>query len=154
MGMAEGKYVVFRLADELYGLPIDSVERILEDQTPVRIPRTPKMVLGVFDLRGETIGALDLRARFEFPESKGESNMVVVNCSAGRCALRVDGVEGIYDFAQDQIEASPTFTKGQDDAFLAGVGKRGDKLIVMLDIEHLIPEKVSKQLVTSGKKAA
>ena len=53
--MSETKYVVFQLGAERYGLPIDSVERILPSQSVTKLPKTPKMMLGVFDMRGETI---------------------------------------------------------------------------------------------------
>ncbi len=49
--MAQGsKYVVFRLGDEKFGLPIESIERILPQQSVTSLPKSRKMFLGVFDL--------------------------------------------------------------------------------------------------------
>ena len=62
--MSEKKFIVFLLANERYGIPIEAVERILPEQNPTPIPKSPEMFLGVFDLRGETIPAIDLRTRF------------------------------------------------------------------------------------------
>lgn len=144
LDMSEQKHVVFRLADELYGLPIESVERILDEQKTTRIPRTPKMMLGVFDLRGETIAAVDLRSRFEFPENLGPSNFIVALGRYGRVALRVDAVDGIYDFDETSTDESPEYVKGEKDAFLRGIGKQGERLVVLLDPAHVLPESLGK----------
>lgn len=140
--MSEKKFVVFSLADEQYGLPIESVERILPDQKTTRIPRTAKMMLGVFELRGETIPAIDLRQRFEFEEGVLGGNFVVVLTEAGRVALRVDGVDGIYDFDDEQIDESPSSLKREGDEFIAAIGKRGDRLVVLLNPDRVLPKQV------------
>lgn len=148
--MEERKYVVFSLADELYGLPIESVERILADQATTRIPRTAKMMLGVFELRGETIAAIDLRERFEFPAYEAQGNMVVVLTEGGRVAFRVDGVDGIHTFDESTIDDSPGSVKKADDDFMAAIGKHEGRLVVLLDPDHVLP----KKLEGSVKKAA
>lgn len=137
--MAEGKYVVFKLEDELFGLPIETVERILPDQKVTPLPKTPPMFLGVFDLRGETVPALDLRLRFDRPTDETEGNFVVVLSDQGRCAVRVDGVQGIVTLHDEQIDENPAMFRDGDDPFVAGVGKQGDNLVVLLDVAHLVP---------------
>ena len=71
----ETKYVVFQLDKERFGVPIDAVERILPSQEVTRLPRTPKMMLGVFDLRGSTIPAVDARLRFDMKEADASLHM-------------------------------------------------------------------------------
>lgn len=151
--MEDRKHVVFNLAGELYGLPIESVERILTDQKTTKIPRTPKMVLGVFELRGETIAAVDLRQRFGFPEREEAGNFVVALTQKGRVALRVDGVDGIYDFSEENADEAPQMIKGQDDEFLAAVGKQGDRLVVLLEPDHVLPAAVESKITGDKKKS-
>jgi len=76
--MVEQKYIVFFVDNERYALPIESVERILPEMSVTSVPKTPKVLLGVFDLRGETLPALDLRRRFDLEEHEGLSNYIVV----------------------------------------------------------------------------
>jgi purine-binding chemotaxis protein CheW len=141
--MAEQKFVIFNLHGERYGLPIDRVERILDHQNPTRIPRSPKMIEGVFELRGETLAAVDLRTRLDFPAPSGHSNYIVISGDYGRAALRVDGVDGIENFDDTEIEESPTILRNDQDAFMNGVGRKGDQLTILLDVDHLIPEKIA-----------
>ncbi len=140
------KYVVFCIGKELYSLPVTHVERILGEQPTTRIPRTPKMVLGVFDLRGETLPAIDLRARFEFPEFDGSGSYVVVQNSEAKFALRVDSIEAIWEFGADEIEPKPSFVRGDADEFMSGVVKHEDRLVVVLDPEHVIPKHVEAKV--------
>lgn len=149
--MSESKYVVFQLDEELYGVPIDKVERILPQQSITSIPRTPKMLLGVFDIRGETIPAIDLRERFDMPSHDSDRNqLIVVLQDTGRCAWQVDGVTGIFSFDESDIEDSPTLVKGVDDQFLAGVGRHNDRLVVMLDCDHVVPHEINNTLAVAA----
>ncbi len=143
--MADNKYIIFKLADESYGVPIGAVERILPEQQVTRLPRTPKLFLGVFDLRGETVPTIDLRIRFDFTETTQTCNFIVVLTQTGRCALKVDEVDGIVNIDEAEIEESPEIMRRKEDAFIAGVGKSEGKLVVLLDVDHLVPEAVAKQ---------
>jgi purine-binding chemotaxis protein CheW len=139
--MGESKYVVFALGSEQYGLPIESVERILVAQATTRIPRSPKAMLGLFDLRGTTVPAFDLGLRLANESSKG-LNDIVVNEDDFRYALRVDQVIGIVMLSEaDQDEAPPMF-QNSDDAFIAGIGKSGERLIVLLEPSAVLPDRL------------
>lgn len=151
--MSEQKHVVFRLESELYSLPIASVERILADQATTKIPRADKMVLGVFDLRGTTVPAIDLRTRLGFVRQDQPGSYIVVSNESARFALKVDGVEGIYEFSEGQVEDQPSMLKREGDDFLAGVARHGDKLVVVLDPEHVLPGKVQASVVKLARVA-
>lgn len=152
--MAETKYVIFKLEGERYGIPIDRVEQILDNQTPTRIPRTNKMVLGVFELRGETLAAVDLRTRLDFAPHEGSANYIIVSGSFGRTALRVDAVDGIEDFNDDEIDESPALLKDKDDEFFSSIGRKNDCLTVLLNTEHLLPPEIAKTARKAHKVAA
>jgi purine-binding chemotaxis protein CheW len=143
--MSETKYVVFQLDKERYGLPIDSVERILPSQLVTKIPKTPKMMLGVFDMRGETIPVLDARQRFGMKEFEDGRNFVVVLSESGRCALKVDVVVGINTYAEEQIDKSHALLDSDDD-FLSAIGKEGDTLTVLLDPAAIVPKALRKRV--------
>jgi len=152
--MAETKYVVFKLADELYGVPIGRVERILPEQAVTRLPKTPKMLLGVFDLRGETVPAIDLRCRFDLEERAEAANFVVLQTASGRCAFRVDGVDGIVTLGDDEVEESPDLFDTKDD-FVLGIGKDRDRLIVLVESDEIIPRNLSAKVASnSGREAS
>ncbi len=148
--MVENKYVIFKLGNERYGLPIESVERILPVQDVTRIPKTPKMLLGVFELRGSTIPTIDARMRFELPEAADARNFVVILTEEGRCALRVDIVDGILTFEESEIDDNTSLIDNRNDDMLAGIGKRGEELTVLLDPQHLVPKAMKNKLAAAA----
>jgi len=148
--MAETKFIVFELANEFYGIPIESVERILPDQSITKLPKTPEMFLGVFDLRGETIPAIDLRTRFGFDGWDAESNYIVVLTKLGRCALKVDGVDGIVTLEESNIDEASEMLKHKDDDFIAGVGKNEERLIVLVAPDNVVPSEVREQVASTA----
>lgn len=148
--MAENKYVIFKLGNERYGLPIESVERILPAQTVTRIPKTPKMLLGVFELRGSTIPTIDARMRFELPEVDDARNFVVVLTDEGRCALRVDYVDGILGFDDDQVDEKSSMLDDKRDEMMSGIGKHGEELTVLLNPLHLVPKTLKTKVAAAA----
>ena len=152
--MAESKYVIFKLDGERYGIPIERVEQILDNQTPTKIPRTHKMVLGVFELRGETLAAVDLRYRLDFAPNDDPAHYIIVSGSFGRTALRVDGVDGIENFEDGEIDESPAMLKGNDDEFFSSIGRKSDQLTVLLNTDHLLPQAIVKTVQKAHKVAA
>lgn len=149
----EYKYVVFKLGNERYGLPIESVERILPVQTVTKLPKTPKMLMGVFELRGSTIPALDARLRFELADIDDARNFIVVLSESGRCALQVDEVDGIITLTDEQIEPkAELFEKfdKKDDEFIKAIAKQGNLLTVLLDPEHLVPKNLRNKLAAAA----
>jgi purine-binding chemotaxis protein CheW len=144
--MSENKYVIFKLGAERYGLPIESVERILPTQQVTKIPKTPKMMLGVFELRGTTIPTIDARMRFDLPEGEEARNFVVIITGEGRCALRVDHVDGIVTFDESEIDDKTTLLDDRNDEMMSGIGKRNDELTVLLDPMHLVPKNLKSKV--------
>ena len=60
--------MVFRLGDDEFGLPIEAVDEVarVPDQI-TRLPKTPKFLEGVVNLRGEVLPVVDQRRRFDMP---------------------------------------------------------------------------------------
>ncbi len=152
----ESKFVVFRLGNERYGLPIDQVERIVPAVQPTKLPRAPKALLGVFEIRGSTIPVMDARIRFNLPESADCRNFVIVFTPQGRCALRVDDVVGIIELTEKDVDQHPSLSGSEDDPFVAGIGKQNDQLTVLLDPQHLVPQNLlsSKALQEQGSSSS
>lgn len=149
----ESKHVVFRVGPELYGIAIERVERIVPSVTLTRIPRTPPMFLGVFDLRGETLPCLDLRLRFDMSPDGECAHFVVVQTNLGRVALRVDEVDGIVMIRESDVERGLTMFERKDDPFVAGVAKNGEKLIVVLDPDEVVPKALRGKIVKHSAEA-
>ena len=132
--------VVFELAGELYGVNISTVKTIVRMQEITNIPRTPDFVEGVINLRGSIIPVIDLRKRFALPigENTKASRIVVVLAVDQTIGMVVDAVAETLKLHADAIEPPSPVVASIDSEFLRGVGKDGDRLVVLLDLDKIL----------------
>jgi len=140
----EGKYLTFTLGQEEYGLEILKVREIIGYMEITAVPRTPDYVEGVINLRGQVIPVIDLRCRFGM-ESVGQTEatcIIVVEISHGEGAIStgivVDQVSEVLDITGKQIEVAPEFGGSVDTDFILGMGKIGDSVKILLDIDKVL----------------
>jgi purine-binding chemotaxis protein CheW len=142
-GTAE-KCLTFRLAEEVYGIGILKVQEIIGMMSVTRVPRMPAYVRGVVNLRGRIIPVIDLRRRFGLDAADDTDVtciiVVQVEAAAGPLTLGVivDEVREVVDIPEDQIEAAPDFGAQLDASFIRGMGKLGDDVVLLLDIDEVL----------------
>lgn len=139
-----GKYLTFALGNEEYGLEILKVREIIGYMDITAVPRTPSYVKGVINLRGQVISVIDLRAKFgmERAERTEQTCIVVVEIAqAGRklsIGIVVDRVSEVLNIASEHIEDAPTFGTAVETDFILGMGKLGDAVKILLDIDRVL----------------
>jgi purine-binding chemotaxis protein CheW len=140
----EGKYLTFALAHEEYGLEILKVREIIGYMEITAVPQTPHEVKGVINLRGQVIPVIDLRAKFgmETAEVTDESCIIVVEITQNRrsysTGIVVDHVQEVLDIAGQDIEEAPQFGPSVDTNFILGMGKIGESVKILLDIDRVL----------------
>ncbi|MBN1359489.1 MAG: purine-binding chemotaxis protein CheW [Sedimentisphaerales bacterium] len=140
----EGKYLTFALAHEEYGLEILKVREIIGYINVTAVPQTPHYVKGVVNLRGQVIPVIDLRAKFgmETTEVTDETCIIVVEIAqVGRkfsTGIVVDRVQEVLDISGGQIESPPQFDTSVNTDFILGMGKVGDSVKILLDIDKVL----------------
>lgn len=134
-----GKYLTFFLSGEEYGIEILKVSEIIGMQAITRVPRTPEFVRGVINLRGKVIPITDLRVKFGMePASAGESCIIVVQLCDVQTGIVVDRVSEVIALSEQDIVDSPDFANGAQTELLLGIGKSGDRIKLLLDIDKVL----------------
>ena len=139
-----GKFLTFKLGDEVYGLEILKVQEIIGIMKVTAVPGTPSFMRGVINLRGKIIPVVDLRLKFsmEMKEDTQKSCIIVVQIQLKTkkliMGIVVDEVSEVLNIIQDQIEDPPSFGSSVDTAFILGMGKVGQKVIMLLDIDKVL----------------
>jgi purine-binding chemotaxis protein CheW len=108
--MNEDDFVVFRLGEQEYGLPITAVEEVTRPPERVtKLPKGPAFIDGVINLRGHVVPVVDLRRRFEVSstEPKPAQRILVLALGAGKTGFMVDSVSEILKVSIDVISAAP-----------------------------------------------
>ena len=140
----EGKYLTFALGPEEYGLEILKVREIIGYMDITAVPQTPHHVKGVINLRGQVIPVIDLRAKFgmETTDVTDQTCIIVVETSQGQrkfsTGIVVDRVQEVLDIAGEDIEEAPQFGASVNTDFILGMGKIGDSVKILLDIDKVL----------------
>jgi len=130
-----GQVVVCSLAGDEYALPIARVQEIIRYAKPRSVSSDVAWVRGVINLRGRIIPVCDLAARLGAAgQGIGESKIVIIESSTDVAGVIVDEVSEVTTFDDSQVDPLPA---GSPDFFRA-VAKRDDRLIVVLDPEHML----------------
>jgi len=135
------QYAVFRVGGEDYAIDIMRIMEIIRPQKVTRIPKSPEFVEGVINLRGKVVPIIDLRKRFGIASEASDSKKVrvVIVRMAGRVVgTVVDEVTEVLYIRPDQVETTPEAVRGDGADYLMGVGKVGERLIVLLDMEKVL----------------
>jgi purine-binding chemotaxis protein CheW len=135
-----GKYLGFRLADELFAVEVLVAREIIEMQRVTRLPRTPHYVLGMINLRGKIVPVVDLRLKLGLQDAgaERETRIVVVEVRGMRTGVVVDGVSEVLDIAAGQIEVPPHLGEGADVAYLLGIAKVKDQVFILMNLESVL----------------
>jgi len=152
----EEQLVVFTLANETYGIDISAVNEIIRMQDITEVPRTPDFVEGVINLRGRIVPVIDLRKRFglEVAEKTQASRIIVVEMDEVTVGMIVDSVSEVLRLPKENIEPTPPMVSGVDSAYLRGVGKWNDRLIILLDINKVLYKEEKEEMSQALEEAS
>jgi purine-binding chemotaxis protein CheW len=136
---AVSQIVTFRLGDELFAADIFSVERVLRYTAPTPVPNVPSWIEGVIDYQGRVVPVINLRKRFELPEAPipADARILVLTVDDEWVAATVDGVLDVSVLDAARLAPPPTLFRGLAASYLRGVVRRGDRLVVFLDVPRL-----------------
>lgn len=141
------QFVTFSIDEEEFGIEILKVQEIIGYTKPTHMPNAPEFVSGVINLRGVVIPVIDLRKKFNLPQKDYDTFTVilVVQVSKKTVGIIVDSVSDVLSLADKDIQPAPEFDKFQTE-YLKGMGKLGEKLVILLDIDKILSYEEYKKL--------
>ncbi|MBV8034851.1 chemotaxis protein CheW [Roseateles sp.] len=133
------QFLTFRIGAEEYGLDILRVQEIRSYEPPTRVANAPAFVKGVVNLRGIIVPILDLRLRLGQPGEVNAFTVVIVLNLTGRVVgIVVDSVSDVLELGADKIKPRPEVPAALDARFITGLGKLGERMLILLDIEAML----------------
>lgn len=135
-------YLTFALANEEYGVGIAGVTEIVGMQRIMSVPDVPHYIKGVINLRGKVIPLMDVRLRFGMPERAYDERTVVIvmDVADAPIGLIVDGVSEVLDIPPSQVDRHAQFGRSSSRPVIAGIGRVGDRVAILLDTAVLVSE--------------
>jgi purine-binding chemotaxis protein CheW len=140
--MADEQFIVFRLGDQEYGLPIASVDEIARPpERLARMPKAPAFVDGIMNLRGVVVPVIDLRKRFNIAPraATGADRILVLSLGAGKTGFVVDAVSEVARIPEAAIGAAPAVSAEQMRLIgrIANLDAQ-DRMILLVDPGNLL----------------
>jgi len=135
--------LTFWMGDENYGVDLSLSRHLLKLPKIVRLPQVKDYVLGIFNLRGDIVPALDLRRLFglTIADSSPDSRLLVAESRGIQVAIFLDRIGDIV-FAENKNlqkltgEETPVPSEYLKGYFLPQ--ERKGKILIYLDLEQLI----------------
>jgi len=140
----EGKYLIFTLGKERYGLGILDVREIIGLMAVHELPQMPPFFKGVINLRDKIIPVMDMRGKFgmESAEYDARTCIIVVEVSgltgSRLIGIIVDAVSEVVAIKEQEVEDSPQFGSVVDSQCLLGMAKLAEGVTILLDIDRLM----------------
>lgn len=138
-------YLTFTLAGDEYGVNLLKVREIIRyDGAATPVPTMPPWVRGVINLRGSVVPVVDLATLFGMP-SRAATNRtcvvvmdVTVHGESVVMGVIADTVSEVRSLAPSDIESPPCFGTRIRGDVLTGLGKVGERFVLMLDIDRVL----------------
>jgi purine-binding chemotaxis protein CheW len=138
------QYIVVKIDSEQYGIDIGYVDNIVRMQSITRVPMAQHYFEGVINLRGEVIPVMSMRKKFELEDDVvgNKTRIIIIKTEQNALiGIQVDEVKEVVTLEEESIEKT-SYDKAREETngFLAGIGKHGDELISLLNINAVISE--------------
>ena len=138
------QYLCFRLAGEECAIGILRIREIIEYDVVTKVPAMPPWVRGVMNLRGAVVPVIDLTVKFGLPESPVTKRTCIVIAEVELdgeptvMGIVVDAVSQVLELSSADIEPPPAFGTSVKVDYLLGLGKFGDRFVLLLDIDRVL----------------
>ena len=126
------QYIVVKIGSEQYGIDISYVDNIVRMQKITRVPKAQNYFPGIINLRGEVVPVMSIRTKMGFIILKVEQQ--------GSLGIIIDEVKEVVTLGEDEIDKVAS-AKDEKSNFINGIGKHGEELISLFDINAIIDEK-------------
>lgn len=138
------QYIVVSIGNENYGIDISYVDNIVRMQKITRVPKAQAYFKGIINLRGEIVPVMSIRRKMDLEDdvfSKDTRIIILKIEDNGALGIVVDEVKEVVTLSGDQIDRVVQDSKDSTPNFINGIGKNGETLISLLDINKIVDEK-------------
>ena len=155
----EAQYVTFSLGDEVFAVPVGVVREILDHEEAFKIPNGPDYLMGLRDVRGQGVPIMDLRLKLGLSKTvpTPHTRVLVMDIPLDDRLLSLgmvaDRVYEVTPFRRDQVEQAPDIGSHWRSDYIAGVVRREQGFVVLIDLARLLTEK-DAALLASRPEAA
>lgn len=137
------QYIVIKVGEEQFGVDIQYIDNIVRMQNITRVPKVPAYLKGVINLRGEVIPVMSLRLKMgmDTDEITKDTRIIIIKMNQhDGIGILVDAVKEVVSLNAADIERVSFENRDETAPFVQGIGKQGESLISLLDLNAVLQE--------------
>jgi purine-binding chemotaxis protein CheW len=134
------RLVTFGIGSAWYAADVAHVERVVRHEGVCPIPGMPPWMEGILSYNGGVVPVIDLRKRFGLDGGavEGGGRLLLLSLGTEVVAAAVDRVVDVRAVADSEVAPPPRLMRGVSGEFLRGVVRRGESMVLVLDVPRLI----------------
>lgn len=143
-GIEQQQYLTFLMAGEEYAINILQVKEIIEYNVVTAVPKCPKWIRGVINLRGGVVPVVDLAVKFGMdPRLVTKTTCIVIlevalEKEKTQMGVIADAVSQVIEIGREQLSEVPSFGTQTQPDHLLGLANVGKKFAMVLDIDRVL----------------
>jgi len=138
--LSDNKHIVFQLGEQVLAIPLMSASEVLECGEVKPVARAKKFFTGVTNLRGEVVGVIDLRHRFDLPAHDERSVLIVFEFDDFTLAAKVDCLLRVDVIDPAEVDPVQGVKNYLDSRYVQGIYQRDDQMITIIDIKAFLEQ--------------
>ncbi len=140
-GYSATEILFFNIADKSYGIDIAYVKEIIGIDNITIIPKIPKYIKGVINIRGKVVPIISVRKRFgidEIPYDDRTCIIVLELNDAEQVGIVVDRVQEVITINHNQISKTPDSKNVNANKYIKSIITINEQTRLFLDCEKMI----------------
>jgi purine-binding chemotaxis protein CheW len=132
------QYLVFLLDDQRYALHLSAIDRVVRMVRITPVSSAPDILLGIVNLEGRVIPAIDVRRRFNLPkrDSSLSDGLIFARTERRSVALVADTVTGVIECPEHGLISAESILPGL--GHVEGVIKFEDGLVLIHNLDKFL----------------
>lgn len=138
------QYIVVKIGSEQYGIDISYIDNIVRMQKITRVPTAQTYFKGIINLRGEIVAVMSIRKKMGLEDDifTNSSRIIILKLEdRGALGIIVDEVKEVMTLSEDEIDKAVNSPKDGKGNFINGIGKNGDELVSLFEINAIVDDK-------------
>lgn len=139
---AASKYLSFEVDSEMYAMEILDVKEIIAMMKFTQIPKMPRFVKGVINLRGLIIPIIDMRLKFDMKELEynARTSIIIGIIDEDFIGFVVDRTADVLNITAEEMSPPPKFGTAIDTTFLKSMAKTENGVVMVVDIKKIFTD--------------
>lgn len=139
----ENRYMEFRLGEQLFSVPLLTVKEVISRPEITSIPNMPSHFEGMFNLRGQILGVVNIRKKLAVKGSSQDSGadgkvVIVIEHAGINVGMIVDEVTRVLHADPDKISPAPLKDDDPAHQFVDSVIQAGEHLVPTIKVARLL----------------